>query len=236
MASGPMIAWQIEGEKVEVVTDFLFLGSKITVDGYCGHEIRRRLLLGRKPWQCVEETLLCHKGLYSQGYGLPSGHIQLWELDRKEGRTPKHWCLQTVVLEKTTESPLDGKEIKPVNLKGEQLWIFTGRTDAEAEVPVLWSSDVNWQLIGKVPDVGKDWEQKEKRVSEDEMAGWHHWYYEHEFGQTPRDDEGQGGLASFNPWGRKESGMTRQLNNIVILWFLKAMLIWSLTLLQAQRS
>ena len=95
-----------------------------------------------------EETLLCHKGLYSQGYGLPSGHIQLWELDRKEGRTPKHWSLQTVVLEKTTESPLDGKEIKPVNLKGDQLWIFTGRTDAEAEVPVLWSSDVNWQLIG----------------------------------------------------------------------------------------
>ena len=102
---------------------------------------------------------------------IPSGHVQLWELDHKEGRMPKNWCLQTVVLEKTPESPLDSKEIKPVNLKGDQPWIFIGRTDAEAEAPVFWSSDANRQLTGKIPDAGKYWGQKEKRVSEDEMAG-----------------------------------------------------------------
>ena len=92
---------------------------------------------------------------YSRGYGLPSGHVQLWELDHKKGRMPKNWCLQNVVLEKTPESPLDSKEIKPVNFKGDQLWIFTGRTDAEAEAPVFWSSDGNRELVGKVPDAGK---------------------------------------------------------------------------------
>ena len=97
------------------------------------------------------------KGLYSQGYGLPNGHVQLRELDRKEGGAPKNWCLLTVVLEKTPESPLYSKEIKPVNLKGDQPWIFSGMTDAEAETPVFWSSDTNSWLIGKVPDAGKDW-------------------------------------------------------------------------------
>ena len=90
-----------------------------------------------------------------KAYGLPSAHTWLWELDHKEGRRPKNWCLRTVVLEKTPESPLDSKEIKPVNLKGDQPWVFTGRTDAEAEVPVFWSSDANRWLIGKVPDMGK---------------------------------------------------------------------------------
>ena len=87
-----------------------------------------------------------------------------------------------MVLEKTPESPLDSKEMEPVNLKGDQPWIFNGRTDAEAEAPVFWSSDVNRWLIGKVPDAGQDWGQKEKRVSEDELAGWHHWCNEHEPG------------------------------------------------------
>ena len=96
-----------------------------------------------------------NKGLYSQGYSLPSGHIQLWQLDHKEGRTPKNWCLRTVVLEKTPESPLVSEEIKPVNLKGDQPWILTRRTDVEAEVPGFWSSDANWQLIGKVLRLGK---------------------------------------------------------------------------------
>ena len=122
MPSSPITSWQIEWEKVEAVTAFLFLGSKITVDGDCSHGIRRWLLLGRKAmtnlvhWKA--ETLLFYIGLYSQGYDLPSGHIQLWELYRKAGRAPKDWCLRTAVLEKTPESPLDSKEIKPVSLKG----------------------------------------------------------------------------------------------------------------------
>ena len=151
---------------------------------------RRRLLLGRKAMTNLDSVLKSRhysadKGPSSQGCGLPSGHVRLWELDRKGGRTLKNWYLQTVVLEKTPESPLDSKEIKPVNLKGDQPWIFTGRTDAEAEAPVLWSSDVNRWVIGKVPDTRKDWGQKEKRASEDEMAGWYLWCNEHELGQTP---------------------------------------------------
>ena len=166
-----------------------------------------------KTRQCVEKQrhYSADKDPYSQGYGVPSGHIWLWELDRKEGRTPKNWCLWIVVPEKTPESPMDSKEIKPVSFKGDQPWIFTGRTDAEAEVPVFWSPDANSQLIGKVH--GKDWGQKEKRASEDEMAGQHHWCDEHEFGQTPGAGEGQGGLACCSPWGHKESDTTGQLNN-----------------------
>ena len=141
---------------------------------------------------------------------VPSGHVRLWELDHKEGRTPKNWCLRTVVLEKTRQSPLDSKEIKPVNLKGDQPWIFTGRTDAKAETPIFWPPDVNRWLIWKDPDAGKDWGQK-KRVSEDEMAEQHHWC--NELGQTPGDGEGQAGLASCSLWGHKESDLTGQLND-----------------------
>ena len=160
MASNPITTRQIEGEKVEVVTDVLFLGSKIIVDGDCSHEFRRRFLFGRKAMTKLDSVLksrdITDKGLHSQGCGLPSGHAWLWELDNKEGRMPKNWCLQTVVLEKNPESRLDSKEIKPVNLKGDQPWIFTGRTDAEAEAPIFWSSDVNRWLVGEVPDAGKD--------------------------------------------------------------------------------
>ena len=133
----------------------------------------------------------------------PVVRYSCWELDCKEGRTPKNWCLQTVVLEKTSESPFDSKEIKSVNLKGDQPWILTGGTDAEAEAPVFWSSDVNRWLTGKVPDAGKNWGQ-EKRESEDETAGWHHWCNAHELGQTLGDGEGHGGLASCSPCGHKE--------------------------------
>ena len=138
--------------------------------------------------------------------GLPSGHVWLWELDHKEGNMPKNWCLWTVVLEKTPESPLDSKEIKPVSLKGNQPWILIGRTDAEAEAPVFWSSVAKTCLIGKVPDAGKDQGQKEKRASEAEMAGWHHWCHGHELGQTLRDAEGQGGLACCQSMGSQRVG------------------------------
>ena len=150
----------IEREKVEMVTDFLFLGSNITADGDCSREIRRcHSSCDEKPRQSIETQrhYSADKGLQSQGYGPPSGHVQLWELDHKEGGAPKNWYLWTLVLEKTPESPLDSKKIKPVNLKGDQPWILVGRTDAKVEAPIFWSSDVNRQLTGKVPDAGKDW-------------------------------------------------------------------------------
>ena len=124
-------------------------------------------------------------------------------LDQKEGWAPKNWCFQIVVLEKTLESPLDSKEIKSVNPKGNQPWIIIGRTDAEAEAPLLWPPDVKSWLIGKDPDAGKDWGQEEKRMTEGEMVGWHHWLNGHEFEQTPGDDEGQGSLVCCSPWGLK---------------------------------
>ena len=143
-----------------------------------------------KPRQCVEKQrhYSTNKGPYSQGHGLPSGHVQMWKLDYKEGRAPKYWCLWTVVLVKTAESPLDSKEIKPVSRKGNQPLIFIGRIDAEASV--FWSPDANSWLTGKVPDAGKDWGQKEKGASEDEMAGCHYWCNGHEPGQTLGDGEG----------------------------------------------
>ena len=140
----------------------------------------------------------------SQGYILPSGHVWLWKLDCKEGWVLKNWCLQTVVLVKTPERPLDSKEIRSVNLKGNQPWIFIGRIDAEVETAVFCSSDVNSRLNVKIPDAGKDWGQKEKRMSEDWMARWHHQCNGHELGQTLGDDEGQRGLACCSAWGCKE--------------------------------
>ena len=161
------------------------------------------------------ETSLCNKSPYNQGYGLPSGHIQLWELDHKKDGVWKNWCLWTVVLEKTPESPWDSKEIKLVNLKGNQLWILIGRTDAEAETPLFWSSDINSSHTGKVPDAEKDWGQ-EKRASEDEMAGWHYHCNRHELVETLGDGEGQEGLVCCSWWDCRESDMTGQLNNVWI--------------------
>ena len=155
----------IEGENMEAVTDFLFLGSNITAVGICSHAIRRWLFFGRKAMTNLDSVLnsrhhLAEKSPYSKGYDLSSSHVWLWELDCKEGEVLKNWCLQTVVLEKMPQSPLDSKEIKPVNLKGHQPWIFMGRTHAKAENSAFWSSDANSWLIGKVPDAGKDWGQK----------------------------------------------------------------------------
>ena len=165
MASSPITSWQIDGEKVETVTDFIFLVSKITADGDCRHEIKRCLLLEKK-----KKTAMANLGsiLKSKDITLPAkvhivkamlfsnGHVLLWVLDYKEGWVPKNWCFQIVVLEKTLESPLDFKKIKPVNTTGNQPWILIGRTDAEAKAPILWPADANSQLIGKVLDAGKD--------------------------------------------------------------------------------
>ena len=122
-----------------------------------------------------------NKGLSSQSSGFSSSHVWMWELDHKEGWTWKNWCFWTVVLEKTLESPLDCKKIKSVNLKGNQSWILIGRTNAEAEAPIIWPPDSKSQFIGKDPDAGKEWRQEEKGTTEDEMVGWHHWLDGHEF-------------------------------------------------------
>ena len=132
-------------------------------------------------------------------------------------KVPKNWCLPTVVLEKPLESPLDNK-IKPVNHKGNQSWIFIGRTDAEAVAPILWPPDVKNWLIWKDPDAGKDWRQKEKGMTEDEMVGWYHWLDGHEFEQAPGVGDGQGSLACCSPWGHKESDMTERLNWTELNW------------------
>ena len=137
----------------------------------------------------------------------------MWEQGNKKGWVSKNWCLWTMVLKKTLESSLDCKEIKPVNSKGNQHWIFTGRTDAVAEAPILWLPDAKSQLIGKDPDAGKDWRQKEKGKTEDEIIVWHHQLNGHELEQTPGDGEGQGSLTCCSPWGHKESDTTEQLNN-----------------------
>ena len=123
-----------------------------------------------------------------------------------------------MVLEKTLESPLDCKEIKPVNPIGNQSWIFIGRTDAEAEAPILWPPDAKSWLFGKDPDAGKDWNQKKKRTTEDERVGWHHWLYGHEFVQAPGVGDGQGSLACCSPWGPKESDRTEQLNWLTLIF------------------
>ena len=129
----------------------------------------------------------------------------------KKGWVPKNWCFWTVVLEKTLKSPLDCQEIKPVNPKRNQPWIFIGRTDAKTEAPILWPPDVKSWLIGKNPDAGKDWRLEEKGTTEDEMAGWHHWLNGRESGWTPGVGDGQGGLVCWDSWGRKESDTTEQL-------------------------
>ena len=132
----------------------------------------------------------------------------MWELDYKESWAPKNWGFWTVVLEKTLESPLDCKEIQPVHPKGDQSQVFIGRTDAKDETLILWPPDVKSWLIWKDPDAGKDWGQEENRTTEDEMVGWHHWLYGHEFEQASGVGDGQGGLVCCSPWGHKDSDTT----------------------------
>ena len=153
------------------------------------------------------------KGPYSQSCGFSHSHVWMWELDYKESWALKNWCFWTVVLEKTPERNLDWKEIQPVHPKGDQPWRFIRRTDAEAEAPILWSSDAKSWLTGRDPDAGKDWRQEEKRTAEDKMVGWHHQVNGHEFEQTPGDTEGQGSLVRCSPWGPKELDTTEWLNN-----------------------
>ena len=180
MASGPITSWEIDGETVETVSDFIFWGSKITADGDCSHEIKGRFFLGRKVMTNLDSILksrdinFASKGPSSQSYGFSSGHVWMWELECKESWVLKNWCFWTVVLEETLESPLDCKKIQPVHPKGDQPWVFIGRTNAEAEIPILWPSHVKSWLIWKDPDARRDQGQEDKGTTEDEMAGWHH--------------------------------------------------------------
>ena len=155
---------------------YSFLGSKITMDSDCTHRIKRCFLLGRKSVTKLDSILksrhhFADKDPYSQSYSFSISHLQMWELGHKEGWAPENRYFQIVVLEKPLESHLDSKEMKPVNPKDSELWIFPGRTDAEAEAPILWPPDVKSQLIGKDPDAGKDWRWEEKGTTEDEMVG-----------------------------------------------------------------
>ena len=159
MASYPITSWQIDGETMETVTDFIFLGSKITADGDCSHKIKRCLLLGRKPMTNLDSILksrhyFANKGPSSQSYSFSSSHVLMWELAYKESWALKNWYFSTVMLVKTLESPLDCK-IKPVNPKRNQSWIFIAKTDSEAETPIFWPPDVKNWLIGKTLMLGK---------------------------------------------------------------------------------
>ena len=198
---------------METATEFIFLGSKITADGDCSYEIKRCLLLGRKAVTNLDSvlksrdiTLLTNVHTFKAmvfpvvKYGL----TQLkYELNHKEGWVLKNWCFWIVLLEKILESPLDCKEIKTVNSKGNQSWIFIGRTDTEAEAPILWPPDAKSQLITKDPDSGKDWMQKEKWMTEDKTVEWHHWLNGHKFEKAPGDGDGQGSLMCCSPWPQR---------------------------------
>ena len=157
-----------------------------------------------------------NKSPYSQSYGFSSSHVWMWVLDHKESWVLKNWCFWTVVLEKTLESPLHCKEIKPINPKGNQSWIFIGRTDAEAETPMHWPPEAKNWLIGKVSEAGKDWRWEEKGMTEDEMVGCYHWLDGQEFEQALGVSDGQGSLACWSLWGHKELDLTELLNWIAL--------------------
>ena len=185
---------------METVTDFIFGGSKITADGDCSHEIQRHLQRGRTAMTNLDSMLKSRDITLPTKVCLVKAVVfPLVTYGCESWLSTEELMLWTVMLEKTLEGPLDCKEVKPVNPKGNQSWIFIGRTDAEAEAPILWPCDVKSWLIGKDPDAGKDWRQTEKEMTEDEMAGWHH-QLNREFEQVPVDGEGQGGLACCSPW------------------------------------
>ena len=142
----------------------------------------------------------------------------MWELDYKESWVLKNWCLWTVALKKTLHNPLDYKEIIQSILKEiDQSWVFTGRTDFEAETPILWPLDAKNWLMGKDPDTGKDWRQEEKGMTEDELFGWHHWLHRHKFEQAPGIGDGQGSQACCSPWGCKDSDILSNWTDSLML-------------------
>ena len=218
MASSLITSWQIDGEEYKQWETFFWGGSNITADGDCSHEIKRRLLLGRKPMTNLESILKSRDSTLLTKVYLVKAMVFTGVMYRCESLTIKKakcqridafelWCWRRLL-----RVPWDCKETKPVNPKGDQSWIFIGRTDAEAEAPILWPRDVKNWLIGKDPDAGKDWRQEEKGTTENEMAGWHHQLDGHEFEQALGAGDGQGSLVYYSPWGCKESDRTEWLN------------------------
>ena len=213
MASGPITSWQIDGETMETVRDFILGGSKITADGECSHEIKRRLLLRRKVMINLDSILKTRDITLPTKVHLVKAMVfpvimcgcESWTLKKAES-----WRIDAFEL--WCWSPLDCKVIQPVHPKGDQSWVFIGRTDAEAETPALWPPDAKSWLIGKDPDAGKDWGQEEKGTTEDEMAGWHHRLDGPGFEWALGVGDGQGGLACCSPWGLKESDTTERLD------------------------
>ena len=209
MASGPITSWQIDGE---IVADFIFLGSKITADGDCSHEIKRCLLLGRRVMTNLDSVLESRDITLPTKIHLVKAMVFLVVMYGCES-----WTIKKVLMflncgvGEDSWGSLKCKEIQSVHPKGNQSWRFIGRTDAEAETPILWPPDVKSWLIGKDPDAGKDWRWEEKGKTEDEMVGWHHWLSGHEFEWTPGVGDGQGGLACCPPWGCKELDTTERL-------------------------
>ena len=209
---------------METVSDFIFLVSKITADVGCSHEIKRAVTPWKEGYDQSRQPIKKQRHYFAskspscQSYGFSSSHVWMWELDYKESWAPKNWCFWTVVLEKTLESPLCYREIQPVHPKGNQSWIFIGRTDVEAETPILWPPGVKNWLIWKDHDAGKDWRQEEKGTTEDEMVGWHHGCSEHEFEWTPGVGDGQRNLACCNVYSHKESETTERSNWTELNW------------------
>ena len=204
------------------LSDFILGGSKITADGDCSHETKRHLLLGRNVMTNLDSifksrditlpTKVCL--VKAMVFPVVMYGCESWIVNR----VPKNWCFWTVVLEKTLQSLLDCKEIQPVHSEGDQPWDFFGRNDAKAETPVLWPPHVKIWLIGKDSDAGRHWGQEEKGMTEDEMAGWHHWLDGRESEWTPGVGDGQGGLACCDSWGLKESDTTERLNWSELNW------------------
>ena len=214
MASGPITSWEIDGETVETGSDFIFWGSKFTADGDCSYEIKRRLLLGRKVmtnldsiWKSWDITLPTKVRLVKAIvfpvviYGCESWTVKKAECRRIDAF--ELWCWRRLL-----RVPWTARRFKPVHPKGDQSWVFNGRTDAEAETPVLWPPHAKGWLIGKDPDAGRDLGQEEKGRTSDEMAGWYHQLEGHEFEWTPGVGDGQGGLACCDSWVAKSQ--TRQ--------------------------
>ena len=216
----------IDGETMETVSDFIFLASKITADSDCSHESKRRLLLGRKVMTNLDSIFK------SRDITLPTKvhrvkpmvfPVVIWRCESWTVKKAEHrridafelWCWKRLL-----ESPLVCKEIKLVNPKGNWSWIFIGRTDAEAEMPILCPPDAKNWLIRKDSDAGKDWRQEKKGMTEDGMVGWHHRLDGHEFEQALGVSDGQGGLVCCSPWGRKESDTTERLNWTERNWWL----------------
>ena len=216
MASGPIISWQIDGETMETVTDFILGGSKITVDSDWSHEIKRRLLLWRKEHIKSRDITLLTKVCLVKVMVFPvvMCECESWTIKKAE-------CWRIDVFElwhlRRLLSPLDCK-IKPVNPKVNQSRIFIGRTDAKAGSPILWPPDAKTWLIGRDPDTGKDWRQEEKGTTEDEMIEWHRRFDRHEFEYIPGVGDGLGRLTCCSPWDHKESDTTKWLKWTELNW------------------